>query len=484
MRRAPGRTGGWVGACLLGIVVFMGAAWGASAYIQPGDWQYQALDSLSQAGLLAGHPKAPLSAWTDRLSRYEAASLTLRAVEGIGEAYQAQGAKLRELAQMNEAPEAGEAATEPSASATEGPALRTEDLLTAQKLLEEFRTELVGMGERLDELNASLKLVLGMVEEVQKQVAALAADQKKHAINGYAQFRFGNDDATDGHQNFNVRRTRVNFRGPVSPKISYRVEVQLDASVSGQAPGSKAQLRTLAFDYKFTDQTFLRAGQVILPFGYELETPVPNLWSGERSYVMDALFPNQRDNGFFVERRTIPTAGLFCSPSLDLGVFNGTGLNAYDNNDDINGLARANFLIPHGSLALSAYLGTNGAEPAQTDQNRYGVSAQLGLGETQFMGEYIAGQNLGANVFGWYAQVGHPLLKSRSDLVFAKYDMYDEDDAVPDDNFRRWTLGYYYDLTPASRLTFVYELRDVEPGFSQYEKYDGDAQYLQWQVKY
>jgi hypothetical protein len=484
MRRTPGRKGGWVWACLLGLMVFAGAAWGASAYIQPGDWQYQALDSLSQAGLLVGHPKGPLSAWTDRLSRYEAASLTLRAVEGIGQAYQVQGARLRELAQMNEAAEAAEAQPEPPAAATEGPALRTEDLMTTQKLLEEFRTELVGMGERLDELNTSLKLVLGMVEEVQKQVAAVAADQKKHKIDGYTQFRFANDDATNGHQGFNVRRTRVNLRGPVSPRISYRIEMQFDSSVSGQGPGSKAQLRTLGLDYKFTDQTFLRAGQVKLPFGYELEIPVASLWTGERSLVMDTLFPNQRDNGLYVERRAIPTAPLYDSPLLDFGLFNGTGINAFDNNDDINAVARANFLIPHGSAALSAYLGTNNPEPSQTEQNRYGFSTQFALGGTQFMGEYIAGQNLGANVFGWYAQVGHPLRKNCSDLIFAKYDMYDEDRAIPDDSFRRWSLGYWYDMNPASRLTFVYELRAVDEAFSQFNTWNGDAQYLQWQVKF
>ncbi len=487
MRRAPGRTGGWVGACLLGIMVLAGAAWGASAYIQPGDWQYQALDSLAQAGLLAGHPKAPLSTWTDRLSRYEAAALTLRAVEGIGQAYQAQGAKLRELAQANEPvpatpAEPGAAPATPAepaapAAPVEGPALRTEDLLATQKLLEEFRTELVGMGERLDELETSLKLVLGMVEEVQKQVAAVAADQKKHKLGGYTQLRWSRDEATQGKENFYVKSARFDMRGPLGPKTAYRLEAQLDGSLSPGGPGSKAQLRTVSIDYKLSDATFSRTGQVTLPFGYELEEFTPSLWTGDRSLVMDTLFPNQRDLGTYVENRQSAAA-----PKYDLGVFNGTGINALDNNTQVNGLGRVMANVSYGSAAVSAYGGTNGANTSRTTQNRYGAGTKLAFGQTLFMGEYVAGQNLGFPVEGWYAQLGHPLLKNRSDLIFAKYDTYDEDTDAPGHLFKRWSLGYYYNLDNWTRLTLVTELRSVSENFSQFQMWNGNAAFLQLQA--
>lgn len=74
------------------------AAWGGTETIGAGDWQYAELDRLAQAGLLSGHPAAPLSTWTDRLSRFEAAALTLRAVEGLGKACQQQGQTLLQTA--------------------------------------------------------------------------------------------------------------------------------------------------------------------------------------------------------------------------------------------------------------------------------------------------------------------------------------------------------------------------------------------------
>ena len=113
MRTWQGRVGLWA---MVGVLVLTtAAAWGASSYLQPGDWQYQDLDKLGQAGLLVGHPKAPISTWTDKLSRYEAAALTLRAVEGMGQAYERQGQQLRQLAQANEpAPATGPAPITPA----------------------------------------------------------------------------------------------------------------------------------------------------------------------------------------------------------------------------------------------------------------------------------------------------------------------------------------------------------------------------------
>ena len=191
-----GRKLGGVWGLVLGLMI-VSAAWGSSAYLQTSDWQYKELDALAQQGLLVGHPAAPISTWSDRLSRYEAAALTLRAVEGIGRIYQEQGTKLRELAQVNETGEAAPAAAPQEVAqapdTTEvtpaSPTVRTEDLVRVGKLVEEFRTELVAMGEKVDELGTSIKLVLGMVEDLQKQVDSVAGDQKRHKLDGYIQYR-------------------------------------------------------------------------------------------------------------------------------------------------------------------------------------------------------------------------------------------------------------------------------------------------------
>jgi hypothetical protein len=195
---------------------------------------------------------------------------------------------------------------------------------------------------------------------------------------------------------------------------------------------------------------------------------------------MDVLFPNQRDIGIQWEHQA--GAG---SPTFNLGVFNGTGINSSDNNDRKNVMARVDFPIPNGSVALSGYVGENDEGAAATDQDRYGLSARhTWRCGTEFMGEAIWGEDLGRDVEGWYAQLGHPLMKGRPNLLFVKYDRYDWDVDVPNDLFKRWAIGYWYELNPATRLTLVHAMRDVQAQFPLLSKWDGDATYLQYQLKY
>jgi hypothetical protein len=422
------------------------------------------LDALAQAGLLSGHPKGPVAQWTGpQLTRFEAASLTLRAVQGLGEAYQAQGVALQQLAQA----QAGQAAPETS------PRVSLEDVARVQKLIEEFRTELVTMGARVDYLETGLK-------DAQTRLAKVESDQKEHAIDGYMQLRYRDDNATSGRREFQVRRVRINLRGPVSEKVSYRVEMQFDSKTTDGGPGSKAQLRTAYIDYRFNPASRFRMGQAILPWGYELEEQVPNLWTGERSFWMDRLFPDQRDIGGFFNYRRKATAPMF-----DVGIVNGTSIDAVDNNNLSNLLARVDFPLKNGSIALSGYTGANGAGTARTRQDRDGISARYHWGPTQFMGEFVTGNDKGAEVQGWYAQLGHPLRSGKNaNLLFAKYDRFDENRNAPDHLFRRWSLGYWYELDAATRLTLVHEFRNVEPSFSEFSKWNGNATYLQLQVKF
>lgn len=503
MSREPGRVAWGLGVLVVCVALISSAAWGAGAYLQSGDWQYQELDQLARAGLLVGHPAAPLSTWTDRLSRYEAAALTLRAVEGVGQAYESQGAKLRALAQANEVAPAssGETAPAPAEVTPPAPSLRTEDLVRVEKLIQEFRTELVGMGEKLDELQASLRLVLGMVKDLQKQVDDIALDQKRHKIDGYMQVRYRDDNATDAsaRREFLVRRVRVNLRGPLGPRTAYRVEMQFDSKESVKSvnfttdkttaggTGSKAQLRTAYLDYLWPSGVRTRMGQAILPFGYELEESVPSLWTGERSLWMDRLLPDQRDIGLFLNYAMTPAYNYrenTRSPIFDLAFVNGPSINVTDNNDHTNVVGRVMVNIPNGTVALSGYSGRDKEGASSVRQDRYGLGTQFTLRSFLFQGEAVTGHDRGKDVEGWYAQLGHPILKSRPNLLFAKWDVYDEDQDLANDIFRRLSLGYWYDFDKFNRLTLVWEARDAQPSFTEYSKWNGNATYLQWQGKF
>jgi len=457
---ALGRLGVWLIAALVLRTV---AASGDTASIQPDDWQYRELDALAQAGLVSGHPKGPIGEWAgERLTRYEAASLTLRAVEGIGNAYREQGEALQQIAQGDTLGEA------PSATPVTVTGM---DLARVEKLIEEFRAELVTMGARVDDLETAVK-------DVQSRLTKVEAEQKKHKLDGYLQVRYVDDEASDTSE-FLVRRARFNIRGPVNDRISYRIELQMDAKEEGKGPTSKTQLRTLYADYKL-DKGTLCIGQAKVPWGYELLESVPNLWTSERALFMDRLFPNQRDIGVMYAYQ----AGKD-KPELDIGIYNGTGINASDNNKRKNVMARVDFPVPNGSVALSGYVGENGADEAATDQDRYGASARFKWpGGTEFVGEFVTGEDRGSDVRGWYGQVGHPICKAKPNMLFVKYDQYDENTDASDDLFKRWSLGYWWEPLTATRVGVVYEIRSPQDSFSELSKWDDTRGWVQLQVKY
>jgi hypothetical protein len=469
------------GSCLLllGIIAVLLASVACAStetkIIRAGDWQYEALDRLAQAGLLNGYPKAALSTVTDHLNRYEAAALTLRAVEGLGKAYQQQGKALELAAALGEG-EAGGPVDEPGtvAPTQEAPqlpeGLNGENLERVRKLVEEFHSELVTMEGRIDYIQSVLT-------ETQERLTKVEAERKQHQIDGYLQLRFNDDRANSGQKDFLVRNARINLRGPLGERTIYRIEMQFDSKITGSGPGSKAQLRTAEIDYLTSAASRVRMGQMVLPWGYELEWPTQELWAGERAFFMDRLFPDQRDLGLDVNYQRSPKA-----PKLDLGSFNGTGIDQTDNNKRQNLLARVDVPVGEGSIALSGYSGANGAGKALTRQNRDAVSARYHWGDTQFLGEFVTGQDLGHDVRGWYGQLGHPVSKRTPNLLFAKYDTYDENRAAPNDLFKRWTFGYWYNLDKATRLTLAIECRDVGKKFTEFNTWNGNRGYVQLQV--
>ena len=257
------------GSCLLllGIIAVLLASVACAStetkIIRAGDWQYEALDRLAQAGLLNGYPKAALSTVTDHLNRYEAAALTLRAVEGLGKAYQQQGKALELAAALGEG-EAGGPVDEPGtvAPTQEAPqlpeGLNGENLERVRKLVEEFHSELVTMEGRIDYIQSVLT-------ETQERLTKVEAERKQHQIDGYLQLRFNDDRANSGQKDFLVRNARINLRGPLGERTIYRIEMQFDSKITGSGPGSKAQLRTAEIDYLTSAASRVRMGQMVLP---------------------------------------------------------------------------------------------------------------------------------------------------------------------------------------------------------------------------
>jgi hypothetical protein len=328
-----------------------------------------------------------------------------------------------------------------------------------------------------EQLKTSLDTQKKLADAEKKTEDARAKEVREHKLGGYMVLRYRGDNATDGKKEFLIRNARAELRGDLSPRSTYRLEMQFDSKEKGGGPGSKAQLRTAYVQYRTGLYDNIRFGQFTIPWGYELEYPTADLWTGERAYFMDRLFPDQRDIGaaytWFIKPGTT---------QLDMGLFNGSGINASETNQHKDPMGRVRFPFKDGSFAASFYQGASDST-ASTPRTRTGIGADYKYGPMMFMGEYVAGKDLGHNVDGWYAQLGSKIGKTPG-VLFAKYDTYNEDISADDHDLRRFDLGYFYDLDPRTRLTLVYEKRQVGDDFSERTKYDGNALYLQWRVKY
>jgi len=422
----------------------------------PGDissshWAYQAIDNLARQGLLAGYPAAPYAGPQD-LTRFEAASLVLRGLEGVASAYQNQGIMIAKLTQ----PAAPISQKTPKAEKV--PLVTPEDLAILEKLIAEFRTELAGMGIRVGELEETLKAT-------QKRLDKVEAEQRLHQLTGYMQFRF-TDDESKSANTFSLRRMRFGMKGTLSPRTSYAICFRRDDS------DKNVDLDDAYLDLSTGKTSRLRAGQAKLPVGYEvLESPSERL-EPETSLAMDRLFPKSRDIGLQWQMQTGAQKPIF-----NLGVVNGSGINTTDDNDDKDLLASIQFPLKSGSVFLSDYQG----RADDQDKDRLVVGLNQG-NKTRLRAEYVTGKDEGEDVMGWYARLSHQCGKAGT--AYAKYEVFDEDRDSSDDLYRALSLGWVQEIDPRTRLTLSWEHRTVDEGFSDHDTKHGDRAILQLQVKY
>jgi len=168
---------------------------------------------------------------------------------------------------------------------------------------------------------------------------------------------------------------------------------------------------------------------------------------------------------------------------LDVGVFNGAGINTRDDNARQDWMARLRWPWAQGSVSASYYSGAAGAGDGVLARSRFGLGAEWAAAPWSALGEWISGQDAGHHVAGWYGQLGYSPPGTPGTL-FAKYDEYDENRAAPGDGFDRLTLGYWHDLNPRTRLTLAGEFRSTGDTFSEHNNWSDTAAWVQCRFKY
>jgi len=333
---------------------------------------------------------------------------------------------------------------------------------------------------------------LTALEEQYAETQGIVSALSKLKLSGYIQARymyqepdFDEADPTvklsDGFSRFTVRRGRLKATyGGDTGQFLLQIEaipsgVQLrDAEATLYIPGSGQNLS-------------ITLGQMKLPFGYEGPHSSSERELPERSRVVGAFLPGERDRGLKI-------AGKYRMLRAMAGVFDGNGINntgfvGVDNDKEKDVVGRLGFDLQWIAGGVSGWTGTtlgkrNGPDPdlyrKAYKRNRIGADVQLyldllPLGGTAIKAEYIAGktyqrnnvEQLGVPASGWWALLVQNI--GVSNALALRYDSFDfenglsatESNGTLGPNNAIGTLGlaaiHYFGETV--KLTAAYELQ-------------------------
>jgi len=366
-----------------------------------------------------------------------------------------------------------------------------------------------------------LEDVRGRLEGMNEQLQTLQSDTdklKKFKFSGYLQARW--ETAENKNDSVRITGTPLAFT-PANSERFYirrgRLKLTYDSSPLSQAVvyfdgGTDRTIRLLEAYVTLLDpwtplhQHALTMGQMNVAFGYEIERSSSVRELPERSRAENVLFAGERDRGVKIVSQWTPQFETV------VGVLNGGGVNQPDfpNTDptrqkDI--LARARFSQGTVDGAVSYYDGRNvtplTGPDVLTDKTRLGLDAQVYyalpvLGGGSLKGEYYRGKEINpdsvrtmttsssasprlllsgadpthfaTNFLGWYAMWVQSL-GERLQLA-ARYDVYDPNDALSLDDFKRTSVGLNWFYDGFTRVTVSYDAPKTRPAPSGSARYN------------
>jgi len=177
--------------------------------------------------------------------------------------------------------------------------------------------------------------------------------------------------------------------------------------------------------------------------------------------------------------------------SWTLGVYNGSGANANDANDDKDFLANVRYAKGDMNLGFSGYVGkmnsaSTPANPA-ADKVRLGGDLQYYWNSLTFKGEWVRGKGVEGYstafapdqwISGGYGQLAYQI--TRNYTLVGKFFTISEDPRYPKyENRTGWDLGLIRWLDDNTRWKLFYQINKEEK-----KEFDNDVLTFEWISKY
>ncbi|MCX6564958.1 MAG: porin [Candidatus Aminicenantes bacterium] len=295
-------------------------------------------------------------------------------------------------------------------------------------------------------LAATLAMIPAAFAE-DKPVPPAVTAGKAVKLSGYTQIlgtlqKAGQDSLTVRRSRFSLSADLLkNFKAKFAIDV-VRTPVLVDAMV----------------DVIFAEYANLRFGQFMVPFGVESVTSTADLDTINRSQPVDKLAPG-RDIGTLGRDVGVMMTGKVSVFDYSVGLFNGSGANKADTNDEKDfagrvGVKPVDFLTVGASLYKGKYNSVVGA--ALDRRDRTGIDAAVALGDVSLKGEYIWGVDGKTDRRGWFVQAGWFVLPKQLQIL-AKFDAYDKDVDRADDGTNLYTAGLNWIFSDKTKIQLNYE---------------------------
>lgn len=253
---------------------------------------------------------------------------------------------------------------------------------------------------------------VGISETKENDEASGVSSAQSMKLSGYTQVSYTLWD--DSKKGFRIRQARVRLKGNILKKINYKF--QIDAVLTPILLDAQIEINLSPY----INLTF---GQFKVPFSIENLISGSDLDTINRSRTVEKLCPG-RDIGAKGRDIGVALNGEFSRIKYILGVFNGSGINKADYNDQKDIAGRLVFFPDNFPVfGLSHYMGRYSPLPDAPfiKRNRTGMDVFYVHGRLALKGEIILAREDNTDRFGWYIQGGYYIAAKKIQTII-KYD--------------------------------------------------------------
>lgn len=300
---------------------------------------------------------------------------------------------------------------------------------------------------------------------------------QKLELRGLTHIRYQLFDDSTKIDAFDLRRARLDFRGDIAPKMAYRLHLEM---------ANSPKILDATFVYKPYEWLNLNVGQSKTPYCYDNLYSPWTLLTVSRTQIDNALsnresdlYGNQngRDLGFWLSGKYSIGEEGNKRPIIDytLGVYNGSGINVVDANQDKDyGAALGVSPIKDLWLFGRYYTGTGRTtlEP-ETDatKTRFGGNITYKYKDFLFEAEYLSGTDESDSLAqldrnGYYITLGYTPIKDKLQVI-ARLDNYDKDANKDLNIVNKYILGASWFFTKNTRVQLEYDIVAEEDADNQ-----------------